>query len=155
MSRAAGSTSSSRRTPFTVERQPHQSPCPWASAATIFSGVTGRSVSEVPSAWFMALTTAAAVGTIAISPTLLAPNGTLVALVLDEQHADLGHVGRVHDVVGLEAAGAGPATIVEAHLLAEGVADAHLHGAQELALDHEAVDGLAHVAHGEKVGDAR
>ena len=44
-----------------------------ASAASTLSGVSGRSVSAVPRARFTALTTAGAAGTVAISPTLLAP----------------------------------------------------------------------------------
>ena len=39
------------------------------------SGISGRSESSVPSALLTALTIAGAVGTVAISPTLLAPNG--------------------------------------------------------------------------------
>lgn len=46
-----------------------------SSARMIRSGVRGRCDTSQPSAWFTALTTAAATGMVAISPTALAPKG--------------------------------------------------------------------------------
>ena len=120
-------------------------------AASTFSAVAGSEVIRTPTASWMALSIAAAVGTEVGSPTPFAPNwaGRVVAVPdfdLDRRHVEAGG----HDVVGeigIDLA----ARVVEQDFLLQGEPDAHGDPPFDLAFHQHRVDRGAAVVRG---GDA-
>ncbi len=115
-----------------------------ASAARMRSGVAGSSVTQTPTASWMASMTAGATTSMGSSPTPLAPCGRAAEGLLDEDGRDARRIERGGDEVGGQPV-VEIATVLHLHLLDGGIADRLERPAFDLTLGQDGMDDTADI----------